>query len=274
MTTQAERRFDLHMHSRHSDGTDSVSELVRLVGLQGLAGFSLTDHDTSEGQVEAQNLALGQGLEYITGIELSLSQGDRDIHLLVYRFDPRHPELVERLAHFRRIRRERFYAMVLKLSLLGIELDLQSLGPQPEGGSLGRPHLARLLIEQGKVGGMREAFERFLAVGKPAYVPKAMLHPEDGIALGRSAGGVTVLAHPGSYPFEPELGPLVDVGLQGVETTYPSWDQSTTAFWQAQARKHNLLETGGSDYHGGNRSHVKVGDATVDESDWARLLTA
>ena len=175
---------------------------------------------------------------------------------------------------FRKVRRERFYAMVLKLSLLGIELDLRPVGTRPEGAALGRPHLARLLIDQGHVGSLREAFERYLAVGKPAYVPKAQLSPEDGIALGRRAGGVTVLAHPGSYPFEPDLASLVSIGLQGVETTYPSWDQPTTTFWRAQAEKFKLLQTGGSDYHGGNRSHIKVGEATVGESEWARLLTA
>lgn len=262
------------MHSRHSDGTDTIADLVRQAGLERLAGMSITDHDTVEGQLEAQQLSGEQGLTYMTGLELSLSWGDRDVHLLVYRFDPQNPELLERLTQFRRIRTERFYAMVLKLSLLGIELDLEELGPRSEGGALGRPHLARLLVNQRRVGSMREAFDRFLAVGRPAYVPKAELSPADGIALGRRAGGVTVLAHPGSYPFEPDLAALVELGLQGLETSYPSWDAPTTAFWRAQAKRYRLLETGGSDYHGGNRSHVKLGDATVGESEWTRLLAA
>ena len=264
----------MHVHSRHSDGTDQVTELVDHACGQGLAGLSVTDHDTTVGQMEAQSLASLRGLEYMTGVELSLADGDRDVHLLVYRFDPLHPQLVERLAHFRAVRRDRFLAMVLRLSQLGLEVSLESLGPQTEGAALGRPHLAKLLVEQGRVGSVREAFDKYLAVGKPAYVPKAMLSPADGIALGRNAGGVTVLAHPGSYPFEPDLRSLVDLGLQGVETTYPSWDSATTAFWRAQARRFNLLETGGSDYHGQNRGYVRVGEATVGESEWSRLLTA
>lgn len=261
------------MHTRHSDGTDSVDDVVLQVHKQGLAGFSITDHDTTAACPRAQVLAGELGLAYITGIELSLSEEGRDIHLLVYRFDPSFPEFVTRLDHFRAVRRERFYAMAALLSRLGMDLELPT-GEPVEGFSLGRPHLARLMIDQGKVSGVREAFEKYLAVGRPAYVPKATLSAEEGIALGRRAGGVTVLAHPGSYPFEPDLGALVNLGLQGVETTYPSWDEGTTALWRSRARKFGLLETGGSDYHGGNRHPIRVGDAGIGEQDWSRLLTA
>lgn len=261
------------MHSRHSDGTDSVPELVEHARRQGIAGFSITDHDTTAGVAEAEPLARSAGLEFTPGIELSLSEGGRDIHLLVYRFDPAHPDLMARLVHFRAVRRERYYAMAAMLFQLGIELELPPVG-EGEGFSLGRPHLAALLVAQGKVGSVREAFERYLAVGKPAYVPKAVLSPEEGIALGRSAGGVTVLAHPGSYPFEPDLGALAEIGLQGVETSYPSYDAATTGLWRSRARKYNLLETGGSDYHGAHRGQVRIGDAGVGESEWSRLLTA
>lgn len=262
------------MHSRHSDGTDSVEELVERVGRAELSGFSITDHDTLAAQADASRLAHEAGLEYLTGIELSVTDDGKDLHLLVYRFQPEHPEFASRLTHFRAVRRERFYAMAAALSQLGIELDLEVKDADVEGKSLGRPHLARLLVEQRRVGSIREAFDRYLAVGKPAYVPKAVLSPEAAIALAREAGGVTVLAHPGSYPFEPNLRPLVDAGLQGVETAYPSWDQTTTALWRSRARHFGLLETGGSDYHGGHRQAVQVGDATVGEAEWSRLLTA
>ncbi len=260
------------MHSRHSDGTDSVPELVEHVRRQGLAGFSITDHDTTSALAEAVPLARAAGLEFTPGIELSLSDGGKDIHLLLYRFDPLYPELVSRRVHFRAVRRERYYAMAAVLFRLGIELELPPLG-EGEGFSLGRPHLAALLVAQRKVGSVREAFERYLAVGKPAYVPKAALSPEEGIALGREAGGVTVLAHPASYPFEPDLESLVDIGLQGVETSYPSWDAATTSLWRSRARKYNLVETGGSDYHGSHRGQVRIGDAGIGEAEWSRLLT-
>jgi predicted metal-dependent phosphoesterase TrpH len=272
--TQQTARYDLHMHTLHSDGTNTVEELVQQVVHAGLTGFSITDHDTTGAQAEATELAAQSELEYVTGLELSITEDDKDIHILVYGYEANHPELEARLDEFRRIRHERMIVMALRLAELGMEVDLEQVVKSAGGGALGRPHLARVLVEEGHVANIREAFDRFLATGKPAYVPKAVLSAREGMELAMRAGGVPVLAHPASYPFEPDLGALVKAGLKGVETSYPFYSPRTTAFWQQKAEEFDLVQTGGSDYHGHHRGHVQVGEATIDAEAYRSLLTA
>jgi predicted metal-dependent phosphoesterase TrpH len=272
--TQRSARYDLHMHTTHSDGTKTVGEVVQQVVHAGLSGFSITDHDTTAAQAEAIERAEELGLEYITGLELSITEDERDIHILVYGYEVDHSELEAKLDEFRRIRRERMITMALRLAELGMEVNLEQVVKSAGGGAMGRPHLARALLDQGYVGSIREAFDRFLATGKPAYVPKAVLSAREGMELARRAGGVPVLAHPASYPFEPDLAALVRVGLRGVETSYPSYSPRISALWQERAQQHNLVQTGGSDYHGHHRGYVQVGEATIDEQAYRSLLTA
>jgi len=262
------------MHTTHSDGTKTVEEVVQQVVHAGLAGFSITDHDTTGAQAEALEHADRLGLEYVTGLELSITEAEKDIHLLVYGYEVDHPELEAKLEDFRRVRRDRMITMALRLAELGMEVNLEQVVKSAGGGAMGRPHLARALMDQGYVGSIREAFDRYLATGKPAYVPKAVLSPREGMELARRAGGVPVLAHPASYPFEPDLSALVKVGLLGVETSYPSYSPRTTALWQQKAQQFDLIQTGGSDYHGHHRGHVQVGEATIDAQAYRSLLTA
>lgn len=266
-------RYDLHMHTNCSDGTDRVSEVVNHVISRGLAGFSITDHDTVAAQSEAAALAAAADIAYVSGIELSVSSGNRDLHVLVYGFDPEHAEFCRMLQVFRDSRRERAIGMAQKLTDLGVKIDIEEILESVSSGAVGRPHLARALIESGAVSGIREAFDRYLGADAPAYLPKFQISPKKGMDLAKSAGGVPVLAHPGSYPFDVELSALVDAGLMGLETSYPSWDSRTTSFWRAQAKRFDLIETGGSDYHGGNRSRITVGAATISAEMFERLLT-
>jgi predicted metal-dependent phosphoesterase TrpH len=272
--TRHEGRFDLHMHTTWSDGTDSVADVVALVAERKLAGFSITDHDTIAAQEEARALALEFGLAYITGIELSVLDGENDLHVLVYGFDPGNDEFLVSLEGFRRARVERALGMARKLTELGCPLDIDAILSASGPGAVGRPHLARALVQAGFAGTVREAFDRYLAAGRPAYLPKMKITPADGIALAHRAGGVAVLAHPAVYPFEVPLPELVACGLDGLETSYPSWDNQTTAHWRALARQYRLLETGGSDFHGSHRPGVPVGAATISREMFERVLTA
>lgn len=265
-------RYDLHIHTDCSDGTDPVAVVVERVVSAELAGFSITDHDTIAAQSEAAQRAADAGIDYVYGLELSVAEGDHDIHLLVYGYDPDHDELNEWLGRFRQARRERALGMVKRLKEHGIDLDAHLL--LAERDAVGRPHVARAMVDAGAVRTIREAFDRYLGVGRPAYLPKYKISPADGIEVAQRAGGAVVLAHPASYPFRIDLAGLVRDGLQGIETTYPFWNHSTTAHWRSQAKAHGLLETGGSDYHGAIRPQVDVGDATIDRTMFERLLTS
>jgi len=267
-------RFDLHLHTEWSDGTDSVADLVARVADRELGGFSVTDHDTIASQAEAASLADEFGLRYITGLELSVTDDDNDIHLLVYGYSPDREELTRELQNFRDTRRTRAIGMAAKLAELGCPVDVDRIFNEAKGHAVGRPHLARALVAAGAARNVREAFNRYLAQGRPAYLPKFKISPPEGIALARRAGGVPVLAHPAAYPFPFDLKAFVDAGLMGLETTYPGWDNSTEAYWRVQAREFGLIETGGSDYHGSHRPGVDVGDATVSAEMFERLLTA
>jgi hypothetical protein len=267
-------RFDLHMHTLWSDGTDSVADLVAQVAERELAGFSITDHDTVSAQAEAAEMAREFRLAYLTGIELSVMEGDNDLHILTYGFDPGHDELLVSLERFRQARVDRALGMAAKLRELGCHIDIDKILAHSGPGAVGRPHLARALVEGGHAENVRAAFDRYLALGRPAYLPKFKLTPDEGIALAHRAGGVTVLAHPAAYPFGVDLDRLVAAGLDGLETSYPSWDNQTTSHWRQEARRHGLLETGGSDYHGAHRPGVSVGAATVSLEMYERVLTA
>lgn len=272
--TRHEGRFDLHMHTTWSDGTDSVADLVAQVAERKLAGFSVTDHDTVASQGEAQELAREFGLAYVTGIELSVTEGDYDIHILVYGYDVAHGEFLESLERFRLARVSRAIGMAEKLKDLGCPLDIDAILQASGPGAVGRPHLARALVQGGFSASVREAFDRFLATGRPAYLPKLKVSPAEGIALAHRAGGVAVLAHPAVYPFDVPLDSLLAAGLDGLETSYPSWDNQTTSYWRGLAKRYRLLETGGSDYHGSHRPGVGVGAATISAEMFERVLTA
>ena len=262
------------MHTSWSDGTDPTADVVAQVAERKLAGFSITDHDTIAAQEEASALAQDFGLRYVTGIELSVMDGDNDVHVLVYGFDPANEELLLSLERFRTARIERAKGMAEKLAALGCPIDIDQILTASGPGAVGRPHLARALVQAGSAATVREAFDRFLAFGRPAYLPKMKITPAEGIALAHRAGGVAVLAHPAVYPFDIPLAAFVAAGLDGLETSYPSWDHQTTAHWRGLAKQHGLLETGGSDFHGSHRPGVPVGAATISEEMFERVLTA
>lgn len=255
---------DLHTHSTASDGTFSPRELIYLAKKEGLKAIALTDHDTTEGLKEAYLAAKEEGIAFLSGVEISVKfDGPGHFHLLGYFLNPELNALEEMLEELKKARMKRNLLMLEKLNSLGIKITLDELTAIAQG-EIGRPHFAKLLVEKGYVKSFVEAFERYLKKGAPAYVPKAILEPEIAIRKILQSGGVPVLAHPITLKLDKAelakyLEILVDMGIKGVEAYYSEHNPEFTQFLIEKAKSLNLLVTGGSDFHGVNKPHIRLG---------------
>ncbi len=244
-------RADLHTHTTYSDGRLRPEALVEKARRRGLAALAVTDHDTVAGVEEAMAAGVRHGIDVVPGVELSVTVDAREIHLLGYGFDPANAALRAHLRAFAQARRERAARTVERLHELGISLSFDAVLAQATGSeALGRPHVARALVEAGHVPSMSVAFERYLKDGGPAFVAKPRVPVEEALALLHGAGGIGVLAHPGHHTNDVLLRRLVRAGLDGLEVYHPMHDASLVRFYQRCARAFDLVETGGSDYHG------------------------
>src|SRR5438270_4795842 len=256
------RRADLHVHTTHSDGTYTPAQVVELARRAGLAAVAVTDHDTLGGVAPARAAAAGSGLEVIAGVEITCEHRQRELHLLGLFVDPDDVALGEALAVICAARVGRFRAMAQRLRDCGVSIDEEGLAVQPE--SLGRRHLAQLLVDQGQVGTIREAFARWLADGGQAVVPKKRLAVAEAIALVRQAGGVAAWAHPVYDGTCESLAELARLGLGAVEVDYPNVRRARSAALRQWAEQLGLAVTAGSDCHGpGPRS---IGACTASDA--------
>lgn len=257
--------IDLHTHSTCSDGTFSPEDLVREAKKAGVTHLALTDHDTVEGVEAAARAAREEGLAFLPGIEISAEFQPGTLHILGYGLDPRNEALRRRLEEVQRWRRERNPRIVERLTALGMDLTMEEVAARAGGDLVGRPHFAQTLLDKGYVQTRQEAFDRFLAKGRPAYVDKVRLSPQESVALIREAGGVAVLAHPlqlkiqDPQALEAFVGELREMGLQGIECYYRNHTEEDEARFLAIAQRHALLPTGGSDFHGTNRPFIRLG---------------
>ncbi len=265
--------IDLHTHTTASDGSLSPTALLQQAHALGLAALAVTDHDTIGGLAEAAGAARELGMDFLPGVELSVEDSDGRFHLLGYGFDPDFPELAEKLAQLRRGRAARNVQMAEKMAELGLPVTLDDVraaakkhsGDAEESEVIARPHFAQALISKGIVGSVQEAFDKYLASGKPLYQAKEVLTPADAIALLHRAGGVAVMAHPGLVPLsEAALAARVaalhdEAGLDGLEALYSQHSSAETERFSELARRHSLLITGGSDFHGTPKPHVPLG---------------
>ncbi len=261
-------RCDFHVHSTFSDGTLTPSEIVERAEHAGVGCLALTDHDEVAGIAEASRRGDELGLEVIPGIELSVTEDGhrRQMHILGLGIDPDHGELRECVTRLGRERERRGARILELLRQLGVELSVARLEEIAGPGSVGRPHVARALVEAGVCADVDEAFARFLRRGRPAYVPHPGLTSERAIALIHAAGGIASLAHPplsvgvdGPGGLESFVEPLVGHGLDGLEVWHPSQQARQSRRIGRLARRWGLVPTGGSDFHGADRPDVELG---------------
>ncbi len=239
---------DLHLHTVVSDGLHTPAEIVQMAHAKGLRVISISDHDTVDGIAEAQQAALGTGVEVIPGVEVSTDVDVLEIHILGYFVDYADEEFVSELARFRASRLERARTMLSKLRDLGVPVSWERVKEIAGDGVVGRPHVARAMLEAGHVGSSQEAFDLYLGRGKPAYVPRLKMTPAGAMHLIRKAGGLPVLAHP--WGVTAILSDLVREGLVGLEAYYTGYSAEMSDHLCRLARQYDLVCTGGSDFHG------------------------
>jgi hypothetical protein len=267
---------DLHLHSTASDGLLSPEDVVALAARRRLQTIALTDHDSTDGVDEAMNAGNRLGVAVVPGIELSTVVDAGEVHMLGYLLDPHNAQLMVRLAEFRDSRERRAEVMVECLNAAGIAVDLARIQELSAGGAIGRPHVARALVESGQATSTNDAFERYLVPGRVGYVPRFRLLPAGAIELIHATGGVAVLAHPFSVDdLGNTLPELVTAGLDGLEVFYSLYNDEQQSLLAALAERHGLVPTGGSDFHGfGEREGHELGSAVVPDDTLDRLRDA
>jgi predicted metal-dependent phosphoesterase TrpH len=269
--------FDLHTHSTRSDGTLTPSEVVELASTRDLAGIALTDHDTTAGLPEAREAAAGKGLEVLTGCELSAEHQGQPVHVLGYAFDPQEPLFAARREWIRAGRVHRAERIVERLRELGADVSFKRVRELAGGASVGRPHIARALVEAGVVPDVPTAFSQdWIGTGGRAYVAKTAVTPVEAVGLIRGAGGVAVLAHPSIHAGasavpEPVIRAMAAAGMAGLEVDHPDQPPEDRAHWRRLAAELGLEATGASDCHGALYGY-RLGVCRTPEAVLERLL--
>ena len=257
-------RLDLHLHTTHSDGSLPPAGVLALAHTAGVTALAITDHDITTGLPEALEAGAHLGIEIIPGVEISSRFGDNELHILGYFLEWRDQAFNERLARLRASRHDRNPRIIERLRGLGHDITYDEVKELAGTESVGRPHIARVLMDKGYVQSAKEAFDRFLAHGKPAYVARELPEPAEAIAWIRAAKGVPVLAHPLWAKKDGEglfklCEKLKAEGLGGIEVHYSTHNPKQTADLLDIARRLDLLVTGGSDFHGVTKPDIEVG---------------
>ena len=255
---------DLHTHSSFSDGTDPPATVVAHAAQRGLTALALTDHDILDGIPEARAAAAAAGIELIPGVELSVDWGSSGMHLLGYWIEPRPGPLTDRLEQIRAGRVSRNDQILAALRDLGIEIELTEIRAVAGPGVVGRPHFARVLVDRGHARDGNDAFDKYLARGRPAYRPRLRLAAGEAVDLIHRSGGAAAVAHPhtmaeAAADVEGAFAEFSALGIDGVECYYAEYQPRLQARLTAAAHAAGLVATGGSDYHGDNRPGVAVG---------------
>jgi predicted metal-dependent phosphoesterase TrpH len=257
-------RIDLHLHTTHSDGSFSPADVLAFAKTAGVTALAITDHDIVAGIPEAMEVGARCDIEIIPGVEISSRYGDSELHILGYCFDWRQPQLNERLKTLRESRHERNPRIIQRLNELGLPITYEEVRDLAGTESVGRPHIARVLINKKFVSSAKEAFDRYLAEGRPAFVPRQLPEPTEAVTWIREAGGVAVLAHP-TWVKETSEGlsrlveQLKEAGLGGIEVHYSTHNAKQTAEYLSLTKRLDLLVTGGSDFHGVTKPDIFVG---------------
>jgi 3',5'-nucleoside bisphosphate phosphatase len=270
-------RIDLHLHTTHSDGSLSPTEVLRLAHKARVTALAITDHDIVSSIPEAMAVGAELGIEIIPGVEISSCVGASELHILGYCIRWQDPGLNQRLAALRESRHTRNPQIIERLRSLGLDITYEEVRTLAGTDSVGRPHIARLLMDKKYVTSAKDAFNLYLAEGRPAYVARELPQPADAIAWIRAAGGVAVLAHPTWAKVSGEglftlLKTLKMGGLGGIEVHYSTHSKRQTTEYLDLAKRLDLLVTGGSDFHGITKPDIEVGTGLGDLKVSERLL--
>ena len=269
--------IDLHLHTTASDGLCTPRELVDRASDAGVSVMAVTDHDTMAAVAEVRAAALERGMQAVSGIEITAVEEGRDLHVLGYLCDPLNEALGAFLLTQRAARIARVEAIGARLVALGMPVDLDPLVRQvrrESGRSIGRPQVARAMVDAGHVADTREAFDRWLGGGRPGFVPRAGPAPEAVIEIIHRAGGIASLAHPGKLGLDGRIPSLAEAGLDAVEAFHPDHDAARVNQYIQIARDLDLLLTGGSDFHGDPAHGRAPGAVTLPAAEFARLRDA
>lgn len=267
------RYADLHTHTYHSDGTRSPKEVVDVALAHGIDILCISDHDNLAAYFEIKPYADSRGVTLIPGMELSCAFEGIDVHILAYAFNPHNEPIEQRLRGFRESRLQRGYAIVQALYELGLHIDPERVEQLAAGGAVGRPHVARALVEAGYAASVSEAFDKYLGTGKPGYIEKERFSIGEAVSLIRNAGGLTSIAHPTLYPNHEQLVPkLFDLDVDGIEVQHPDVDRWERERYTHLARFRGKLATGGSDDHGTVKTSETLGTVKVPESTIGPIL--
>lgn len=249
---------DLHVHSTASDGTRAPADVVREAKRIGLGAIALTDHDTLDGVAAATDAGHVLGVRVIAGIELSAVEGDAETHILGLHLGEA-SRLASRLVALREMRRGRAERIVQRLNELGVRIEFAAVLEQAGEGAIGRPHVARAMIAEGWAVDFRDAFERYLGSGRPAYVAKDRLSIADAIGAIHGAGGLAVLAHPAQSGTRERIEAFARAGIDGIEVRHPSHSAEDVARLAALVEHFGLVPSGGSDWHGATEGARTLG---------------
>jgi 3',5'-nucleoside bisphosphate phosphatase len=261
------RFVDLHSHSTASDGTLTPGQVVQYAADAGLSAMSLTDHDTTAGIAEAQRTAAQLQIDFLPGIEIS-AQYPRPgtLHLLGYGIDPNHSALIDLTQNLNTARRDRNLRIIARLNELGVSITLDEVLAGASG-TVGRPHIAQVLVQKGYVKSKQQAFDKYLGQAANAYEDKETITPARAIAMIHAAKGLAVLAHPSQLKktntaeLAHEIKTFTDFGLDGIEVIHSDHSDAFVEQLEALARQHHLLCTGGSDFHGEHKPLIRMGYA-------------
>ena len=254
---------DLHLHTNHSDGHFSPRELIDKIELHGIQAVSIVDHDEVSAFPEAYEYGKSKNIEVIPGVELSVNFKNQDIHILGYCFDYQNAQLQTYLSLFRNERLKRADKIVNKLVSMGMTLDFEELVTCAGKGTVGRPHIAKLLVQHGYVFSFQEAFDKYLGDGKPANIEKYNLDINSAVSLIKKAGGVCSIAHPAIQIKDYDLIVLIKSGIQGIEVMHPKHNSNKQKLYKNFAEEYSLIQTGGSDFHGSEKGDDSLGKCNV-----------
>ena len=256
--------IDLHAHTTASDGSLTPTQLVEAATSIGLEAIAVTDHDTADGVAEAVTAGANLGIRVVPGIEISAEVDSGTLHILGYEIDPDEKKFAAWIERLKQARRDRNPKIIKKLQAMGIPIELEQAEMKTGGGVVGRPHIAEALLDIGAVSTIQEAFDRYLDASSPAYEHKFRYEPAEAFQMILGAGGIPVMAHPHQTGRKGNdlyhlVAELKDMGLGGIEVYYTHHTPEQCAFYMELADKCNLIQTGGTDFHGHMKREIQLG---------------